>query len=251
MSLFNKKSNIKFKGFETSVEASSFVALELLKEIKKGKPLNLGLATGSTPMALYQTLGADFEESRTPWENVSTYNLDEYLGLEEGHPQTYKEFMNHQLFSRVEMNLENTHFPTVDQNFDKLIEKNGGIDIQILGIGTNGHIGFNEPGSKLDSLTRVVDLTEETINVNAAKFFKKDISQVPKQAISMGLESILNTKKIYLLAFGDSKKEVLHKLFNAKKFDIDLPASALLKHKDVTIIFDKATGLGEELELDL
>jgi glucosamine-6-phosphate deaminase len=159
--------------------------------------------------------------------------------------------MNHQLFSRVEMNLENTHFPTVDQNFDKLIEKNGGIDIQILGIGTNGHIGFNEPGSKLDSLTRVVDLTEETINVNAAKFFKKDISQVPKQAISMGLESILNTKKIYLLAFGDSKKEVLHKLFNAKKFDIDLPASALLKHKDVTIIFDKATGLGEELELDL
>jgi glucosamine-6-phosphate deaminase len=173
------------------------------------------------------------------------------LGLPEGHPQTYKEFMKHQLFAHVEMNLDNTHFPTTEQNYDALIESNGGIDIQILGIGTNGHIGFNEPGSPLNSLTRIVDLTEETINVNAAKFFKKDISQVPKKAISMGLESILKTKKIYLLAFGISKKEVMHKLYNAKKFDIDFPVSALLQHNDVTIIFDKATELGEELNLDL
>ncbi len=246
-----KKSNIQFKGFENSVQASNFVALEMLKEIKKNTKLNLGLATGSTPMALYKLLINDFHESGTPWTNVSTYNLDEYIGLPDGHPQSYKEFMFHQLFSHVEMNLDNTHFPTTEQNYDALIESNGGIDIQILGIGVNGHIGFNEPGSALKSLTRVVDLTEETIQVNAAKFFKKDTSQVPKQAISMGLESILKTKKIFLLAFGLSKKEAMHKLYNAKKFDVNFPASALLKHNDVTVVYDKETELDKEIELDL
>lgn len=251
MSLFCKKRNIQFKGFENSVQASDFVAQEMLKEIKKGNKINLGLATGSTPILLYQALINDFNESGTPWTNVSTYNLDEYLGLPEGHPQSYKVFMEDQLFSGVQMNLENTHFPTVESNYDSLIRKNGGIDIQILGIGTNGHIGFNEPGSFLKSLTRVVDLTDETISVNAAKFFNKDISKVPKKAISMGLESILNAKKIYLLAFGVSKKEAMHKLYNSKKFDPSFPASALLKHKDVTIIFDKSTELDKEISLDL
>ncbi|MGL5732670.1 MAG: glucosamine-6-phosphate deaminase [Metamycoplasmataceae bacterium] len=251
MSIFHKESKIQFKGFENSVQASEFVAQEMLKEIKKGNKINLGLATGSTPILLYRSLINDYNESKTSWENVSTYNLDEYLGLPEGHPQTYKVFMDDQLFSKVNINLENTHFPALDADYDQLIRSHGGIDIQILGIGTNGHIGFNEPGSPLKSLTRVVDLTEETIKVNAAKFFNKDTSQVPKKAISMGLESILNAKKIYLLAFGLSKKEAMHKLYNSKKFDTAFPASALLKHDDVTIIFDKETELNKEMELDL
>ena len=217
----------------------------MLKEIKKGNKINLGLATGSTPILLYKALINDFEESGTSWANVSTYNLDEYLDLPEGHEQTYKEFMNNQLFSKVKINLKNTHFPAVDNNYDALIDENGGIDIQILGIGTNGHIGFNEPGSPIKSITRVVDLTEETIQVNAKKFFNGDISQVPKKAISMGLKSILSAKKIYLLAFGISKKEAMEKLFDAKRFNPDFPAGALLKHKNVIVVLD------DETELDI
>lgn len=243
MNIFCKKNKIEFKKFKTSVEGSNFVAQEMLKEIKKGKKINLGLATGSTPILLYKALINDFEESGTSWDNVSTYNLDEYLDLPDGHEQSYKEFMNNQLFAGVKMNLANTHFPSVDNNYDALINENGGIDIQILGIGTNGHIGFNEPGSPLKSITRVVDLTEETIEVNANKFFNGNIDLVPKKAISMGLESILNAKKIYLLAFGISKKEAMEKLHDVKKFSVDFPAGALLKHKDVTVVLDNETEL--------
>ena len=247
MNLFCKKKKMEFKSFATDVEASNYVANEMLKEIKTREKINLGLATGSTPVLLYKALINDFNENKASWNNVSTYNLDEYLGLPDGHPQTYKEFMKNELFLGVKADLKNTHFPEVNQNYDSLIKTNGGIDIQILGIGTNGHIGFNEPGSPLKSLTRVVDLTSETIEVNAKKFFNNDISQVPKTAISMGLNSILNAKKIYLLAFGHSKKEVMKKLYNSKKFDINFPASALLNHKDVTIIFDKETELDKEI----
>ncbi|MGL6125025.1 MAG: glucosamine-6-phosphate deaminase [Metamycoplasmataceae bacterium] len=251
MSLFHPKKTIKFKGFENSIKASEFVAQEMLKEIKKEKKLNLGLATGSTPILLYRALISDFEESKTSWENITTFNLDEYIGLPKDHPQTYKVFMKNQLFSGVQMKLENTHFPSKDSDYDALIAQKGGIDIQILGIGTNGHIGFNEPGSPLKSLTRIVDLTDETISVNAAKFFNNNISKVPKKAISMGLESILNAKKIYLLAFGISKKEAMEKLYKAKKFDPSFPASALLNHPDVTIIYDKSTELDKVIDLDL
>lgn len=243
MNLFKKKPEIKFKKFETSLEASDYVALEILNEVKKGKKINLGLATGSTPILLYNALVSDFQEARTPWGNVSTFNLDEYLNLPEGHPQTYKEFMKKQLFSHIDIDLNNTHFPKLNENYDSLIQVEGGIDIQILGIGTNGHIGFNEPGSILKSITRVVDLTQETIDVNAKKFFAGNKEAVPKQAISMGLESILNAKKIYLLVFGFSKKEAMEKLYHAEKFDVNFPASALLKHNDVTVVFDSGTEL--------
>ncbi len=251
MKLFCRKKKMEFKGFVSDIEASNYVATEMLKEIKKQEKINLGLATGSTPVLLYKALIKDFNDNKTSWDKVSTYNLDEYLGLPNGHPQTYKEFMDNELFSGVKVDLKNTHFPAVDQNYDALIKYNGGIDVQILGIGTNGHIGFNEPGSPLKSVTRVVDLTDETIEVNAKKFFNNDISQVPKTAISMGLDSILKSKKIYLLAFGHSKKEVMKKLYNSKKFDINFPASALLKHNNVTIIFDKETELDKEIALDL
>ncbi len=121
----------------------------------------------------------------------------------------------------------------------------GGIDIQILGIGTNGHIGFNEPGSTLDSVTRIVDLTPETIKVNADKFFNGDTTNVPKTALSMGIASILKAKKIILLAFGKSKQYAVSELKKTKEFNKNFPASALILHPDVTIIFD------EEAELDI
>ena len=170
---------------------------------------------------------------------MTTFNLDEYLNLPIDHEQTYRVFMNQQLFNHLNIPLEQTHFPQLEQNYDQFIESHGGIDIQILGIGTNGHIGFNEPGSAFNSLTRVVDLTSETISVNAKKFFAGNEDLVPKQAISMGIGSILKAQKIILLAFGPTKKEAMRTLKQVQDFDPDFPASALIKHPDVTIIMDQ------------
>ena len=234
---------MKFINFKTENQASDFVAKEIIEIIKQNPKINLGLATGSTPIPLYQALANDFSINKTNWEKVQTFNLDEYLDLPDNHPQTYRVFMNQHLFSKVNIDLNNTHFPNPQENYDHLIDKLGGIDLQILGIGTNGHIGFNEPGSELNSLTRIVDLTEETITTNANKFFDGDTKLVPKQAISMGIDSILKAKKIILLAFGPTKKDVVKTLKNTKQFDINFPASALVLHPDVTIITDDEANL--------
>lgn len=230
---------MKFKVFENSSIASKDVAKTLIEAIRENKNIRLGLATGSTPIELYNELANDYANNQTDYSNVMTFNLDEYLGLPENHEQSYKVFMNQHLFSKTNVQLVNTHFPSVDNNYDDLIDKFGGIDIQILGIGTNGHIGFNEPGSEEDSMTRIVDLAQETIEVNAKKFFDGDTTLVPKQAVSMGLKSIIKAKKIILLAFGESKIDAINKLKSATKFDINFPASILVNHPDVTIVVDK------------
>ena len=230
---------MQFKTFPTSQMASDYVAQMIIQAIKNKPKIKLGLATGSTPIELYQFLVNDYQTKQTNWKQVITFNLDEYLNLPTGHEQTYRVFMNQQLFNHLNIPLEQTHFPQLEQNYDQLIENHGGIDIQILGIGTNGHIGFNEPGSAFNSLTRVVDLTSETISVNAKKFFAGNEDLVPKQAISMGIGSILKAQKIILLAFGSTKKEAMRILKQVQDFDLDFPASALIKHPDVTIIMDQ------------
>ncbi|MBD5423077.1 MAG: glucosamine-6-phosphate deaminase [Mycoplasma sp.] len=230
---------MKFIKFKNDDIASLHVANEMIDLIKSNPKAILGLATGSTPIKLYNCLAQDYKENKTDWSNITTFNLDEYLGLPENHPQTYKVFMDQHLFSKTNIKKENTNFPEMNVNYDELISKDGGIDLQILGIGTNGHIGFNEPGSPLDSLTRIVDLTPETIKVNAQKFFNGDEKDVPKKALSMGIKSILGAKKIILLAFGPSKNEAMRKLKELKTFDINFPASALVLHNDVTIIVDE------------
>ena len=230
---------MQFKTFPTSQMASDYVAQMIIQAIKNKPKIKLGLATGSTPIELYQFLVNDYQTKQTNWKQVITFNLDEYLNLPTGHKQTYRVFMNQQLFNHLNIPLEQTHFPQLEQNYDQLIENHGGIDIQILGIGTNGHIGFNEPGSAFNSLTRVVDLTSETISVNAKKFFAGNEDLVPKQAISMGIGSILKAQKIILLAFGSTKKEAMRILKQVQDFDLDFPASALIKHPDVTIIMDQ------------
>ena len=230
---------MQFKTFPTSQMASDYVAQMIIRAIKNKPTIKLGLATGSTPIELYQFLVIDYQTKQTNWKQVTTFNLDEYLNLPIDHEQTYRVFMNEQLFNHLNIPLEQTHFPQLEQNYDQLIESHGGIDIQILGIGTNGHIGFNEPGSAFNSLTRVVDLTSETISVNAKKFFAGNEDLVPKQAISMGIGSILKAQKIILLAFGSTKKEAMRTLKQVQDFDPDFPASALIKHPDVTIIMDQ------------
>ena len=206
----------------------------------------IGLATGTTPIGVYDELT---KMRDTNFSDTYTVNLDEYVGLEpefnarlkgkEGygfpkHPQSYFHFMTEHLFGDI--NFKRSFFPGESQidTFDSLIAAMGGIDIQVLGIGTNGHIGFNEPGTSRDSLTHVVDLTESTIKDNS-RFFDS-IEDVPKQATTMGIESIMRSKRIYLLAHGKHKKEILERAIYG---DItpEVPASFLQEHDNLGVYY--------------
>ena len=223
------------------------VVANLFIETINNKPnCVLGLATGSSPVGIYKNLVKAYQENKVSFKDVKTFNLDEYIGLEETHHQSYRYFMNDNLFNHIDIDKNNTHVPNginyeYDvENYDKEIENNGGIDLQILGIGSNGHIAFNEPGTSFDSLTHVVDLKESTIKDNS-RFFNS-IDEVPTKSITMGLTSIIKAKKIVIIITGENKKEVLARLLTGKISE-DLPASILHKHPDVTIYADyKAMG---------
>ena len=206
----------------------------------------LGLATGSSPVGIYKNLVKAYREKKVSFKDVTTFNLDEYIGLEETHHQSYRYFMNDNLFNHIDIDKSKTHVPNGTnyeydvENYDKEIEANGGIDLQILGIGSNGHIAFNEPGTPFDSLTHIVDLKESTIKDNS-RFFNS-IDEVPKKSITMGLTSIIRAKKIVIIITGENKKDVLARLLTGKISE-DLPASILHNHPDVTIYADyKAMG---------
>ncbi|CBV67451.1 Glucosamine-6-phosphate deaminase [Mycoplasma leachii 99/014/6] len=217
-------------------------AAQIISEQIKNKPNSvLGLATGSTPINTYKKLIQMYQEKQISFKDVISFNLDEYKDIDKNNKQSYYYFMNNQLFDFININKNNCYIP--DESFynnpiayDELIKKANGIDLQLLGIGINGHIGFNEPDSSFDSLTQIVDLTDSTIKANS-RFFDS-IDQVPTQAISMGLQSIMNAKKILLLATGINKSEAIYHLIQGqitKKW----PCTILQKHNDVTIIIDK------------
>lgn len=205
----------------------------------------LGLATGSTPEGLYECLIKKNDGKEVSFENVTTFNLDEYIGLAADHPNSYHYFMNENFFKHIDISSKNTHLPNgvatdLKQecaDFDQLIQKSGGIDLQILGLGTNGHIAFNEPGSKFEGRTDIVDLAQETLDANA-RFFDS-IEEVPTQAVSMGIGSIMEGKEIVLLVSGEAKAEALASVINGEVTE-DFPASILQKHNQVTIIADEA-----------
>ena len=163
----------------------------------------LGLATGSTPIGIYKELSYMKD---TDFSNTLTYNLDEYVGLDKHHSQSYEHFMNKHLFGKL--TFHSNHFPTEKllPYYDAMIENSKGIDIQILGIGTNGHIAFNEPGTPRDSKSRIVDLTENTIKDNSRFFDSMD--EVPTHARTMGIDTIMKSKRIYLIALGKHKKDI-------------------------------------------
>ena len=210
----------------------------------------LGLATGSTPVPLYGELIRLHKEEDLDFSTAITFNLDEYIGLPPTHDQSYRHFMDEQLFNHVNINKKNTHIPDgmapdIEihcMTYEAMIEDVGGIDCQVLGIGGNGHIGFNEPGSSLASRTRAVDLTEETIRDNA-RFFKS-IDEVPKRAISMGIGTILESEKIIMLATGAKKARAVTAALEGA-VSVKVPASALQLHPDVTYVVteDAASGL--------
>ena len=213
-------------------------AFELIKEgIENGAQV-LGLATGSTPETLYQ----EMVKSDVDFSHCVSINLDEYIGLSGDNDQSYRYFMNSHLFNQKPFKA--TYVPNGKaedlaaecRHYEEILA-NHPIDIQILGIGENAHIGFNEPGTPFDAPTQVVELTESTINANKRNFEK--IEDVPTTAISMGIGSIMKSKKVILIAYGEAKAEAIANTINGE-MTTDVPASVLQKHPDVTIILDDA-----------
>ncbi len=211
--------------------------------VKANPKCVLGFATGSSPLGVYANIIKAYENKEVSFKDVTSFNLDEYVGLDGTHDQSYRYFMNHNLFDHIDIKKENTHVPsgtgdyeTKAKEYDGLIAAAGGIDLQILGIGSDGHIAFNEPGTPLDSLTHVAVLAKSTI-VDNSRFFKS-IDEVPTKAVTMGLQSIMNAKKIVLIATGKNKAMAVKGLIEGKVCE-DLPCSVLQNHKDVTIYLDK------------
>lgn len=201
----------------------------------------LGLATGSSPIGTYEQLADWYKKGDLDFSEVTTVNLDEYRGLDGSSEQSYRYFMNEHLFSKVNIKLERTHIPNgmaedVEaecRRYDDLIASLGGIDLQLLGLGHNGHIGFNEPSGAFEKTTHCVDLGESTIQANS-RFFER-MEDVPRQAITMGIKSIMQAKKILLIVGGEDKKEILHRsLFGPVTPNV--PASILQLHPNLTVV---------------
>ncbi|MFD1609370.1 glucosamine-6-phosphate deaminase [Oceanobacillus luteolus] len=233
---------IKVKDFkEMSMKAAEMIA----DRVKESEKPVLGLATGSTPEGLYKILVEKYKQGEIDFSNTVTFNLDEYIGLPDDDPQSYHYFMNENLFKHINIPAENTHVPSgiaedVQQecrDYESLIQSTGKIDLQILGIGKNGHIGFNEPGTAFDIRTHIVDLDETTIQANA-RFFDS-IDDVPTKAITMGIGTILESKEILMIISGEGKQEAVTKLLQGEISE-DFPASALHKHPNTTVIIDEA-----------
>jgi glucosamine-6-phosphate deaminase len=205
----------------------------------------LGLATGSTPLGVYRQLVDWFRKGDIDFSKVHSVNLDEYVGLAPEHPQSYHYYMNENFFRHINIKPENTNVPNglaedIDAEcarYDKLIADLGGIDLQLLGIGHTGHIGFNEPDQDFDKMTHKVKLNQKTIEANSRFFNSED--DVPKYAITMGIKAIMQAKKILLVANGEGKAEILDRaLFGPVAPAV--PASILQLHPDVTVVADEA-----------
>ncbi|MCM3114466.1 glucosamine-6-phosphate deaminase [Neobacillus sp. MER 74] len=226
-------------------QMSNKAAEYIIKKVIQNPNIKLGLATGGTPVGTYKCLIDDHQKKGTTYQKVTTFNLDEYVGLPGENKNSYRYFMNNQLFDYIDINKAKTNVPSgiaADfqeecHRYEDLINQHGGIDLQILGIGSNGHIGFNEPGTSFASKTHIVELASSTIQANA-RFFNK-IEEVPTKAITMGISTIMKSKEILLLVSGEKKSEALFRLLN-EEISENFPASVLKNHPCVTIIADKA-----------
>lgn len=207
----------------------------------------LGLATGSTPVGLYAKLIEMHQQGLVSFAGVTTYNLDEYVGLPENHAESYRTFMNEKLFNHVDINKEKTHVPNGNaqdleeecRSYDLMMEQNGPVDLQLLGIGHNGHIGFNEPGESLISGTHVAPLQDKTREANA-RFFPS-IDDVPTHAVTMGVGTIMKARQIMLLIRGEDKAEIAHRALTGP-ITTECPASLLQCHPNVIVLLDQGAG---------
>lgn len=232
---------IKVKDYEEMSEKAANIVIEHMKSLKR--PV-IGFATGSTPIGLYNCLVKKYQQKEVSFKHVTTFNLDEYVGLPKENKNSYHYYMHENLFQHVDIQPENVHIPNgmaedLEQEcmtYDRLISKNK-IDIQILGLGLNGHIGFNEPGTSFKSRTHIVKLDQSTRKANA-RFFQS-IDEVPTKAITMGIETIMESKKILLLVSGKKKADALARLLGNSDISEEFPASILRQHNDVTVIADE------------
>lgn len=224
-------------------EEVSAKAFEVMHELVAAKPnAVLGLATGSSPIGLYENMIKDHKENGTSYANCQSFNLDEYVGIDRNHEQSYYTFMHENLFNGIDIKEENVHLPYGNTKEDceayEQSMENVTVDIQVLGIGSNGHIGFNEPGTSFDEETHIVTLKEGTRKDNA-RFFENDINKVPTHAITMGIATIMKAKKILLVATGANKADAVSAMVDGP-VSVDCPASVLQNHSDVVVIVDKA-----------
>ncbi|WP_233091235.1 glucosamine-6-phosphate deaminase [Mycoplasmopsis gallinacea] len=237
------KNEIKVQIFPTYNQLSEKAAQMFIDQINSKADSRICFATGSSPIETYKNLIKAYQDKKVSFKDVVSFNLDEYVGIEETNKCSYHYFMNENLFNHIDIQKQNINFPNGNGNiaenadeFNKRIDALGGIDFMILGIGTNGHIAFNEPGSQKDQLTREVQLTQSTIESN--KIYFDNPNDIPKTAISLGIGNILSAKKIILVASGSSKAQAIH---DAVKGPIssDCPASFLQLHNDVTFLIDE------------
>ncbi len=226
-------------------EDMSMQAFKIMKKVVTERPCaTLGLATGSTPVGMYRLMAKDHAENGTSYKKIKTVNLDEYVGLDRSSGQSYISFMHDNLFDSIDIDHDNINIENGKaadrkaecERYNRLLESMQQ-DIQVLGIGSNGHIAFNEPGTPFGSVTHIVDLTESTIADNA-RFFN-DPREVPKQAFTMGVKNIMNAKKILILASGSNKAKAVKGLVSGPVSE-DLPASVLQLHPDCTLVCDEA-----------
>jgi glucosamine-6-phosphate deaminase len=223
---------------------SKKAALMVASQITLRPNSNLGLATGGTPLGMYDKLIEMYKKDEIDFSEVQSFNLDEYCGLKDDHPNSYHYYMYNNFFNEINIKKENVHIPNGRaedfeqecRNYERSIKKVRGIDLQILGIGSNGHIGFNEPAESLNVATEVVNLTDETIEANSRYF--DSIDEVPKKAISMGMATILKADRIILLASGENKAEAIQKTVSGK-ISTEIPASLLQTHPEITILLDQ------------
>lgn len=225
----------------------SKIAAVIVKKCIQNKPTSvLGLPTGRTPEGMYECLVNMYKRGALDFSQVTTFNLDEYRGISPEHPNSYHYYMKHIFFNHINISMQNTHLPNGQaadivqecQDYEGKIQKAGGMDLLVLGLGNNGHIGFNEPSESLNLHTHLTLLTEDTLRANAALFHSMD--EVPKEAITMGMGTIMKANKILLLVSGTEKKDIFKKMIT-RKITTQIPASLLQLHKDVLVIADEAS----------
>ena len=234
---------MKYLVFDSKQEASK-EAYKILRSLIDENS-TLGLATGGTPTDLYAEMIADHKAGNFSYKNVKSYNLDEYVGISYDHPESYHKFMEINLFNHIDIEKSNTHVPDASaedlegalKSYQEALN-NAHVDVQLLGVGSNGHIGFNEPGTPFEKGVHVVDLKQETIEANS-RFFNNDINLVPKQAVTMGIKDIMRAKHIILLAFGEAKQHAIKSLVEGDEITENIPCTVLKNHPSVYVLVDK------------
>ncbi len=236
---------LKIEVFDTVPELVARAAGRLFDVLRTDPEAVIGLATGNTFIPFYDFVATGYRRAGISFEQSVTFNLDEYLGIPRESEGSYHTYMDRNFFSKTDIVSENAHIPDSNpadpegeaENYERLITRSGGIDVQFLGIGRNGHIGFNEPGTSFDSRTHVTDLSASTIESNAPLFGKGKI--VPHRAITMGIRTILDSRKIFLIACGEEKSSAIASTFTEGRMTESVPSTALKLHRNVTVLLDK------------